>query len=137
MINGGNRRDDRRRHGHGQINACGIHLAVREHRDGALMVGLGGIRVEPFVQRWRGRHRVEQQHQAGQNQGKDRPALALTMARYESHNVRKLADVFPAAREFPPVEFPQQAVLECASLLESDVTPGHIPMSFLYHPDTK
>ena len=42
----------------------GIHLAVGEQGDGAMMVGLAGINVDQFVQRGRSRHQIDQQDRA-------------------------------------------------------------------------
>jgi len=61
------------------------------------MFGLARIRVEPFVQRGRGGHGVQQQDNAGQQRGDDRLAGWFEMARYEPHNIRKLAHIIPGA----------------------------------------
>ena len=82
------------------INRNRVHLAVREHRDGALMVFFAGIRVEPFVQRGGGRHRVQQEDKPGQQRGDGRLAARLKMALYETHNTFKLADIMPGASGF-------------------------------------
>lgn len=57
-----------------------IHLAVREHRDRAIVVGFARVLVDHFVQRGAGRHRVQQQNNTHQQGGQRRPAETENMA---------------------------------------------------------
>ena len=82
------------------ISGCGIHLPVGKQGDGALMLSIAGIRVKPFVQCRRGRHRVEQQDNSRQHRGDDRLAASRELARYEPHNKTKLTDIMPRASGF-------------------------------------
>ena len=49
-FNGREQRDHCQGRGNEHIHAGGIHLTVREQSDGALVFGLAGVRVQPFVQ---------------------------------------------------------------------------------------
>ncbi len=69
-FNGRNRPDESQRRGNGNINARGIHLPVREQRDGALVLGLGGVGVKPFVQRGRRGEEVQQQNEKNRQDSK-------------------------------------------------------------------
>ncbi len=67
-IYGRNCLNESQRRGNRDINGSGIHLAVREHGNGALMFRLAGVLVEPLVQRGRGGEEIEQQDEAHQQQ---------------------------------------------------------------------
>ena len=64
---GGKVRDQNRWRGNKNIHGGRIHLAVSEQGDGALVAGLARVRMEPFVQRGRRSHGIEQQNQTGQH----------------------------------------------------------------------
>ncbi len=59
-----NDRDEKRRRDDGNFNRNGVNVAVREHRDRAIMVGLVRVVMDELVQRGRGRQRVQQQDNA-------------------------------------------------------------------------
>ena len=69
------RLDRNRRRGGGNFNRGRVHLAVREHRDRAIVVGLARVLVDHFVQRGRRRHRVQQQDKADEQRGENRLAV--------------------------------------------------------------
>ena len=64
----GRSRDDRR-----HVNYGGIHQAVGEQRDGALVFNFAGVRMEAFMERRRRRQRVQQQDNGNQQAAKNRP----------------------------------------------------------------
>jgi hypothetical protein len=60
----GNRRDKFKNGGRDigdDSDICGVHLTVREHRDGAMMLCFAGIRVEKFVKLRRGGEQVQKE----------------------------------------------------------------------------
>jgi hypothetical protein len=75
------------RRGNGNINAGGVHLAVREHRDRAFVVGFARILVNQFMQRGTRRHCVQEQDKANQQRGDNRLAVRFEMASHKSQTV--------------------------------------------------
>jgi len=69
------------RRGHRDIPRGGIHQAVREQGHAALMARLTGVVMEPFVQRWRRGHGIEQEEKTDQQRGNGCLAVRLRMAR--------------------------------------------------------
>ena len=86
-----------RRRGNGNIAGYRINLALREHRDGAMVVGLVGVLVNQFVQRGARRHRVEEQNHSHQPGGQGRPAESKKMTHPVLQSVCKLANDVPPA----------------------------------------
>ena len=86
---GGNSLNKSQQDGNRDIHIRGIHLPVRKQGDGAFVMGAGGIWVKPFVQRWRGRHGIQQQDDSRQQRGHERLAVSRHLARYELHNIGK------------------------------------------------
>jgi hypothetical protein len=93
------RRDDGKNHRRGSrnINDGGIHLAVRKHRDGALMLGVARVVVEKFVQRRRDGHRIQQQDKTRQQRGDERLVARVEMTLGSLHPTRYLAETMPDA----------------------------------------
>ena len=68
----GSRREDGRDHHDG-----GIHLAVDEHGDGALVTGLVGVGMQQFMQPGAGHHGIQQQDQRHQQRGDQRVGMGF------------------------------------------------------------
>jgi hypothetical protein len=83
----------------GNVDGCGVHLPMREERDGALVVSVAGVGVEQLVQRGGDRHRVEQENQSSQCQSNGRLTPTLAMWREKPHNKTRLAGVIIDARK--------------------------------------
>jgi hypothetical protein len=49
-----------------KVNRRRVNLTVREQCDGALMFNLARVRVEQFMQVWRGGQRVQKQNETHQ-----------------------------------------------------------------------
>ena len=81
----------------GNITSDRINLALREHRDGAMMVSLAGVLVNQFMQIGAGRHRVEQQNHPHQPGGQGRPAEPNEMTRFVLQTVCNIANDVPLA----------------------------------------
>ena len=77
---GGCLRNENDRCGNRNVNGGAIHLAMREHCDRALMFGLPGVGMEPFVQRRRRRQGIQQENNAHQQGGNGPLAAAIEMA---------------------------------------------------------
>jgi hypothetical protein len=84
----------------GNITSDRINLALREHRDGAMVVGLVGVLVNQFVQRRTRGHRVEQQKHSHQPGGQGRLAKPKEISRFVLQIVCNIADSVPLARSF-------------------------------------
>ena len=59
-----------------------------KQRDRALMLGRIGVLMDQFVERWTGRHCVEQQNQGDQQRGENRLVVQFEMARYDLQPAR-------------------------------------------------
>jgi len=79
-VGNGNYGQEGQRRCNRHVNGGGVHAAVGEHRDRALVPRLVGIRMEPLVQRRRRRHGIEQEDNAGQYHGHGHLAVRFKMA---------------------------------------------------------